>query len=334
MMTMRGLGPRWAVATLCVGVTMLFDAAPSSAQAEIVSTLDTALVTVGDRISLQVTVDHPGDAAVVWPDSLDLTPFEVLEARAAPTRSRGDRSISSSTFTLTAFELGQLEVPSFSITVLHPDGREETLETDRFGVEVVSVGVDEAGDIRDIRGPIAIPRSLLALLAWALLFMLFGAGAVVAFRRYWEGRHADEGIRPGPPPRPPHEIALEQLRRVQEARLLESGQIKEYHIRVSEIIRRFVEEVHHVRALEMTTWEVIDGLTSAGVDEGMRRDLRRFLDQCDLVKFAKVRPDDLASRAVLSLARDIVERSAAEPRAAPPVEPELAGTAEPEEATP
>jgi len=301
--------PRGGLALL-VCALMVAAAAPSpvAAQSRVTSAVDTTLITVGDRILLEVRVEHPADAAVAWPDSVDVDPFEVLDARVSPTRAQGESAVSSALFSLTTFELGDVELPSIAVRVLHPDGQEEELATDRFGVEVVSVGVEEGGDIREIRGPLAIPVGVVWILAGAILLMLLGAAtyAVVSRRRRREG---DEGFVPGPPPRPAHEIALEELQRVEESNLLANGMVKEYHIRVSEILRRYVEARFRVPALEMTTWEVLGGLQSAGVDDGVRADLRRFLDQCDLVKFAKARPDEAASRSVLDLGREWVRRS-------------------------
>jgi hypothetical protein len=50
--------------------------------------------------------------------------------------------------------------------------------------------------------------------------------------------------------------------------------------------------------------------------------LGAFLEQCDMVKFAKVRPGPDQSRQVLELGRRLVQRSAARP------EPETASAGE------
>ncbi len=281
---------------------------PAAAQSRVTTILDTTLITVGDRLTFEVRVEHPVDAAVSWPDSVDVEPFEVLQARVAPTRSQGESAISVAVFSLTTFELGEVELPSLPIRVLHPDGQEEEFATDRYGVEVVSVGVEEGGDIREIRGPLAIPVGIVSLLVAALLLMLFAAAAYGAWARRRKNGGV-EGFITGPPPRPAHEVALEEFQRLEDSTLLAEGQVKEYHIRVSEILRRYVEARFHVPALEMTTWEVLGGLQSVGIEEGFRADLRRFLDQCDLVKFAKAKPDETASRFVLELGRELVRRS-------------------------
>ena len=91
--------------------------------------------------------------------------------------------------------------------------------------------------------------------------------------------------------------------------MLVRGEVKEYHIEASDVIRRYIEARFRVTALEMTTWEILQGLRQVGAGQGFRDDVRRFLDQCDLVKFAKVRPSSDASRDMLQLGRDLVVES-------------------------
>jgi hypothetical protein len=277
-------------------------------QVSIRTDVDTTLVTVGDRITLTVSVDHPSGASVVWPDSIDLSPFEVLGAQAMPPQDGAAGRTSAAVFLLTAFELGELEIPSFEVAVLAADGGRELLETDRFGIEVVTVGADETGDIREIRGPFSIPVSVVRVAGWLLVLLLLLSIALFAYRRWRLAPHA-EVVDAGPPPRPAHEIALEALDRLESSPLLSRGEVKGYHIEVSEILRRYVEGRFTVPALEMTTWEIAEGLERAGVGQEFREGLRRFLDQCDLVKFAKVRPDAHASHEVLELGRRLVRDS-------------------------
>ena len=284
-------------------------AAPLAAQSSIRTEVDTTRMTVGDRIVLTISVDHPTDATVQWPDSVSAGPFEVVEARATPARSGDGRAVSSLALTLTAFELGELEIPSLEVAVVGPGDAVEALQTDRFGIEVVSVGVDEGGDIREIRGPFAIPAGPLRILLTLLLILVPALLVYLLYRRRRRGAEPEAmGVR-GPPPRPAHELALEALSALEASGMLERGEVKEFHIEVSDILRVYVERRFRVDALEMTTREVLDGLEGVGVDDELRDALRRFLEHCDLVKFAKVRPAERASRETLALGRWIVERT-------------------------
>lgn len=294
-------------------VLALAAASPASGQLSIRTDLDTTLVTVGDRITLSVRVSHPEDAAVIWPDSLDMAPFEVLGAQALPVESANGSLVSSAVFVLSAFELGELEIPAFDVDVIFGDGSRETLSTDRFGVDVVSIGADETGDIREIRGPLMIPVSVIAVAGWLLLLLLAVFAGAWGYRRWVRSRAGDEAVPAGPPPRPPHEIALEALDQLEASELLARGDVKAFHITASDILRRYVEARFQVTALEMTTWEILDGLARVGVGQKVRDDLRRFLDQCDLVKFAKVRPESDASRVLVQLGRELVLESQNDP---------------------
>ena len=319
------------VAAVVVCIASSIGAVPLAGQT-IRTTIDTATVTVGDRITLSVTVEHDASARVVWPDSVDLSPLEVVSATLREPRTAAGRTTSTADFSLAAFELGELEIPAFDVTVEQADGSTATLRTDRFGVEVVSVGTDEGGDIREIRGPVTIPVSVLRVGLIALLFMLLGAGANALLRRLRRRPDRDDGPSVGPPPRPAHEVALEALERLAASTMLERGQVKEYHIQLSDILRRYVEERFHVHALEMTTSEILVGLRRVGVEGSFADGLREVLDRCDMVKFAKVRPEPGLSRELVELARDLVESSAAPAAPAGTGEPP-AGSA-PEEATP
>ncbi len=285
-------------ATIAVG--------PLHAQgARIATSVDTTLVTVGDRIHLTVTVEHAADARAVWPDSLDLAPFEVLQAEALPPLAEGDAVRVGIRLTLAAFELGELEIPSFEVGVEGSNTETQTLSTDRFGVEVVSVGTDESGDIRDIRGPFAIPVGVVTVSLWLLALLAVAVLAWSFYRRRQRGPET-EPVVPAVPVLSPEEVALEALGRIEASDLLARGEVKQYHIEVSDVLRHYVEARFEVPALEMTTREVTEGLRRAGVQQAFREDLRRLLDQCDLVKFAKVRPDAEDSRAVLQLGRTLV----------------------------
>ena len=299
---------RWFAALSVPWIGLALVAGAAHAQVSIRTDVDTTLVTVGDRITLTVSVDHPSGASVVWPDSIDLSPFEVLGAQAMPPQVGAEGATSAVVFVHAAFELGELEIPSFAVTVLTTDGEQELLETDRFGIEVVTVGADETGDIREIRGPLSIPVSVIRVAGWLLVLLLLVGIALFAFRR-WRSSSPAEVADPGPPPRPAHEIALEALDRLESSPLLSRGEVKEYHIEVSEILRRYVEGRFAVPALEMTTWEIAEGLEQAGVGQEFREGLRGFLDRCDLVKFAKVRPDSRASQDVLEVGRGLVRDS-------------------------
>ena len=278
--------------------------------------VDTTTITVGARLHLTVSVEHAPDATVQWPDSLDLAPFEVLAAAVNPPVVADGRAASTAVLTLTAFELGELEIPSFVVRVASAGGESE-LVTDPFGIAVVSVGLDEGADIRGIRGPLSIPRSLLVISLWLLALILAAGGGYWLARRARRRKTDGDPVAEGPP-RPAHELAYEALDWLESSPLLVQGRIKDYYIEVSDIIRRYLEGRYRIRALEMTSREVLEQLESIGVGTDIHWRFAAFLEQCDLVKFAKYRPGEAACGEIVPTARGLVDATL------PPPEPEPA----------
>ncbi|MDE2654516.1 MAG: hypothetical protein OXI71_11975 [Gemmatimonadota bacterium] len=299
---------RLARGLLALGVVVaLQGAGPAPQEPRLTMQVDTTLISVGDPVMVRLLVDHPADWTVQWPDSLDLSPFEVLHQETAepgPAPS-GEGMRSAAALVITSFGLGELEMPPIEVAVAAPDGTVRTLLTDPFRIGVESVGLDESGEIRDIKGPLSLARNWWTVVPWVLLVAALVAGAYYLHRRR-RNRPSTAAPRPAPPPRPFHVVALEQLDELEASSLLERGQVKAYHIRISEIIRAYVEGQLEVPALEMTTREVVYGLRRASMSRAITGSFRSFLARCDLVKFAKWRPGADESGELMGVARSLV----------------------------
>jgi hypothetical protein len=134
-----------------------------------------------------------------------------------------------------------------------------------------------ADDIRDIRGPRAIPSEELWFL-WIAGGLALAAAAYGAWRWYRHVRTA---------PRLPHEIALDRLEKARALMTIETA--REFSIEVSEIVRSYIEARFQVRAAHQTTEEFLHDLLapSHALLAGHRQLLGDFLHHCDLAKFAR-----------------------------------------------
>ncbi len=292
----RRLGPVTVWLAFCLGAASL----TGQSSPTLTTDVDSAQTTMGGRITLTIRVQHGEGERVVFPDSLSLDPFEVLGVEVGEPEPLDDRLWSWARYTLTVFELGELEIPSFEVALVDAAGGASVLETHPYGVVVASVGLDETGDIRDVKSPLEIPLGLLVLLLVALLYALY---------RRFRQQPAASPIDVSAPLRRPYEVAYDQLRELEASGMLERGEIKDYYIRVSEIIRAYVEAQYYVPALEMASFEVLENLEGIGVDHDTLRDFEGFLAECDLVKFAKFVPDASRARQIVPRARKLVERT-------------------------
>jgi hypothetical protein len=134
-----------------------------------------------------------------------------------------------------------------------------------------------AEDIRDIRGPKAVPRS------WVVPAVLAGV-IVVALCAYVAWRRRPRGIQP-------RTLTLSErtLERLDSTRpLMHPDTAREFGIAASELIRDYIERRFDVVATQRTTEEFLQTLLQSSNDALARHRslLAEFLQQCDFVKFA------------------------------------------------
>ncbi len=153
-------------------------------------------------------------------------------------------------------------------------------------IEEVPPGPKDKGDIRGIKG--VIGPTAWSPWWWALLAaILMGAAAYAWMKR--------KKIIQGPPPPPPvpaDVLALEKLQKLAQTDWLASGKTKDYYSAISDILREYLEKGFQISALERTTGEILrDMRKKTEIDTERQVKLRELLDTCDLVKFAKFRPE-------------------------------------------
>lgn len=159
-------------------------------------------------------------------------------------------------------------------------------------------------DIRDIKPPIDIPSGLewlwLTLAASAIIAILFIAW------RLWQKSRLRTAVEP---PIPAHIRAKLDLQRALDI----IDRPKEFCVLVSDAIRRYLEERFAFHAPERTTEEFLRELSATDLlTADQKESLGRFLENCDLVKFAKYEPGENELRELHASAVRLVEET--EPR--------------------
>ena len=171
-------------------------------------------------------------------------------------------------------------------------------------------------DIRDIKPPLDIPDSLAWL--WWTLFALAALAALWLVWRHFQQRGMQISL---PPPIPAHIRAKQKLAEA----LALLAQPKPFCILVSDTVRLYLEERFNFRAPERTTEEFLRELQGTDLLAGEQKEsLGRFLESCDLVKFAKYEPGEKELQELHHSAVKLVEET----------EPQIAGhetVAEPQE---
>jgi hypothetical protein len=158
-----------------------------------------------------------------------------------------------------------------------------------------------APDIRDIKPPIEISSGL----AW-LWWTLGGLMILVALVLAWRYAHRRMTHIPVTPPVPAHLRAKQMLERA----LAFIVEPKQFCTLVSNTIRTYLEERFNFRAPERTTEEFLRELqTTDLLTAEQKESLGKFLESCDLVKFAKYEPRENELRELHSAALLLVEET-------------------------
>ena len=156
--------------------------------------------------------------------------------------------------------------------------------------------MNATNDIHAIKGFVPVPYDLWWL--WVLLAVVV-AGAVALW--FWKRRKKPVTAEMVIPPSP-FELALAALRRLREEKL----PIEVFYTQLSDIVRQYIEGRFGLRAPERTTEEF---LAEAALPEQHMKVLRPFLQECDLVKFARFLPGEADRQRALAAAEKFVEET-------------------------
>lgn len=266
-------------------------------EAAVTAKLDTNAMLIGDHVGVTLKYTGPANSQVLWP----FLPDTILQYITVIGRGKVDTAYApdkktvtySQELNITCFDSGFYTIPSipFRYRVL-PDTTTREATTTMMLLAVHTVKVDTAQAIKPIIGPLKIPLTFREMLPWILLGLaafLLVAGVIW----YLKKRRKKEPVFQLKPVAvmPPHEKALHELEKLRLKKLWQSGQVKQYHSELTEILRRYIEERFLVPALEQTSAEISGSLLNhAGCSDDALDRLMRLLILADMVKFARAQP--------------------------------------------
>ena len=276
------------------------------------ATFDTTRILVGDQINFSVMIDQPADLKLTLPffkDSL-IKNIEILSGPAIDTSGiSGNKIRITEKYLVTSFDSGYYRIDPVFAEIVDSKGLKRYF-SDYSYLEVARVKIapaDTSTKIYDIAAPYRAPLTLGEILPWILLALLVSAiiWLIVKLIRKFK-RVKKEDIVPVIT-EPAHVIAFRELEKLKNEKLWQTGETKKYYIRLTEIVRQYLENRFGVNSLELTTSETLEALVKKGFkkDESFNK-LRSVLTGADLVKFAKYKPDPAENESVFSNSYDFV----------------------------
>ena len=250
-------------------------------------------ITIGDPIKFSIVVSVSSEVAHIpfsWTE--EISNFEALTASSPTARIENDgKTTTMYQFILTTFSTGTQMIPSLPLRFTTLQGQLSEAKTQEIPIQVKSILAEKGdeGNIRPLKGMFNF-KSYWGV--WILLVLAALAGGAYSFWRWQRKRTIARHGEASGPPRPPEELAREAIMELEQSNLIESGQTKEFYFRLSVILRTYLEQRYGWSALDRTTSELLMELRTQKFDLTLVNICRSFLDNADLVKFAKFTPDN------------------------------------------
>jgi hypothetical protein len=269
-------------------------------------------VRLGEPFSVNVEIKHDSKEDWTVVPGQNLAPF-ALEGQQRTVTPAGEAATSRFTLKLALFKLGPQDVPSLTFRVKTATGEVQSFSLP--GPTVKGVGTVKSDDKRrDIEGPVPL---FLTSLRWVfLILVILAALALLVYGiRWWRRRPKRAAAVASTPPVPADEVALQDLGGLEAQGLPALGRFKEFHLRLSEILRTYFASRFEMNALDMTSAELLDDLARRPTDGLSLADLSWLTGQGDLAKFAKAQPSADDCKQALGMARQIVLKTRRPPSA-------------------
>lgn len=264
----------------------------SVAQVTVEARIDSIEMFVGQQVHVGVKATAPSGAKVSFPayQPQQMIAPGVEYVNATDVNVYGiDNGMSefSKVYTLTSFDSKLYYLPPFSVDV---DGK--AYKSKSLALKVLSVAVDTTNmekffgpkDVQD--NPFSWSENGWSQTFWLSVFTLLLS--IIGFYLYLRLRDNKPIIAPIRMVKRllPHQKAMMEIERIKADKMVTSENQKEYYTKLTDTIRKYIEERYGFRAMEMTSREIIDRLT-ARQDENALGELKLLFETADLVKFAK-----------------------------------------------
>ena len=294
-------------------------------QAQSVSAvLSTNEILIGDQIKMELDFSYPADMSMEVADLsvLEKTEgIELLKVYPIDTVPSTEGNLLHQTLILTSFDSGQYLLPQIPVSFVKGEQR-QTLNTNSLLLIVKPYPVSQdTVQLQPIKPIVAEPKTIEDYLS---VIIGIGVVALLGFLGYFFYKRKQNKAVPEPIviKRPPFEVAMEKIESLRASKLWQQNKIKAYQSELTFILREYLEERFHIKALESTSDEIIEDLTRLDeIGEDWRTELNKILQTADLVKFAKAIPPIEVHAAGLDTLEAFVLETKPKPK---PVEAETA----------
>ena len=277
------------VKVLLVLFTIHYSLLPASAQS-VEASIDNIEMLVGQQAHVTLKAVAKEDAKVEFPQfkpSEYVTPgVEVLSCQPQEDKDTDNGLVERSmVYTMTSFDDTLYYIPPMTVKI---DGK--PYQSKSLALKVVTMEVDTV-NIYKFFPPKGVQDNPFLWSEWSPIFWLSVLLLIVLALTYYlfvrlrDNKPIITHIRIVKKLLP-HQKAMKEIEQIKADKMVTAENSKEYYTKLTDTLRKYIEERYGFNAMEMTSSEIIEKLT-ATQDQKALDELRHLFTTADLVKFAK-----------------------------------------------
>ena len=274
---------------ICILILLLIN---SKAWSQKIS-VDTNIIFVGQQA--EIVISNNIKNSEFWPNFND-TLVNGLEIVQSDFDTLSEEIIQK--IIITSWDSGSYYIPPVKFSA--------TSKSNALIINVLLPNIDANSELKDIKGPLDDNIGWSDIWPWLVLILIILL-SIFTYKKYFNKKKKTVVVKKNIQT-PAHILALNSLKKLENKKLIDKKDIKEYYSSISEIIRRYIENRFNFPALELTTYEILNIITAV-IKKEESITLKNILEISDLVKFAKKIPDQIENVKNLNLATDFVKKT-------------------------
>lgn len=255
--------------------------------------VDTNIIFVGQQA--EIVISNNIKNSEFWPNFND-TLVNGLEIVQSDFDTLSEEIIQK--IIITSWDSGSYYIPPVKFSA--------TSKSNDLIINVLLPNIDANSELKDIKGPLDDNIGWSDIWPWLVLILIILL-SIFTYKKYFNKKKKTVVVKKNIQT-PAHILALSSLKKLENKKLIDKNDIKEYYSSISEIIRRYIENRFNFPALELTTYEILNIITAI-IKKEESISLKNILEISDLVKFAKKIPDQIENVKNLNLATDFVKKT-------------------------
>jgi hypothetical protein len=272
---------------------------------EIIIAVDSTEFKIGEQINIRFQVKRDSLSKIQFPEQPNFAPFEILEIFPLDTIRSQTHYLFTKKYAIIQFDSGNYWIPKQKILINGVNAISDSISI-RINTVVVDTLKQPLFDIKPLvkleRGYKELTKQI-AVIFFILLVLAFLIFLGLRFQKKREEKRKKI---------PPFERALLELKALEEKRPRLQEEYKSYYSKLTEVVRRYLEEEANITALESTSKELLKKLELL-IDAGKLDlstetllSLKQVLEHADLVKFARSAPEFEVATSDRNIVEDVV----------------------------